>query len=248
MKREKKKAILGLIIMVLMMISMSIPVFATDKVDTTVYDSASTTETLSWKAFNILLGYNDMGTALTGSPATGIYEFRVGGTADGELNYAWTFDGSAFTTPYTTETKGPISLTVKTANDPDKGLGITFDLYTAHSDGTDNSLSGDATLKLKVFDFFADGTKLDITGPDAYSNEVSVADGYISFDVKKGGTYVAKADPEVVSANTATNEIAVAKSPNPVNIGMVVLIVVLVLLVAGGIIVFLKRKGKHDNN
>lgn len=247
MKKEKKKAVLGLILMVLTMISMSIPVFATDKVTTTVYDSASTTESLSWKAFDALLGYNDMGTAQTGSPTTGIYEFRVGGTADGELNYAWTFDGSAFTTPYTTATKGPISLTVKTANDPEKGLGITFDLYTAHTDGTDNSLSGDATLKLKVSDFFADGTKLDITGPDAYSKEVSVADGYISFDVKKGGTYVAKADPDAASANTATNEIATAESPKSVNIGMVILIIVLVLVVFGGIVVFLKRKGKHDN-
>jgi hypothetical protein len=246
MKREKKKAILGLIVMVLMMISMSVPVFATDKVDITVYDAASTTETLSWKAFNVLLGYNDMGTTLTGTPATGIYEFRAGGTADGELKYAWTFDGSAFTTPYTTETKGPISLTVQTANDPEKGLGITFNLYSAHTDGTDNSLSGYAKLKLKVSEFFSDGTKLVITGSDAYSKEVSVEDGYISFDVNKGGTYVAKVNPEVASENTAANEIPAAKSTSPVNIGLVVLIIVAVLAI-GGIVVLLKRKGKQDN-
>ncbi|KNZ40777.1 hypothetical protein [Acetobacterium bakii] len=247
MKREKKKAVFGLIIMVLMTISISIPVFATDKVDTTVYDSASTTETLSWKAFNILLGYNDMGTEITGSPATGIYEFSAGGTADGELKYAWTFDGSTFTEPYTKETKGPINLTVQTASETENALGITFDLYNSHTDGKDNSLSGYANLKLKVSEFFSDGTKLVVTGSDDYSKEVSVVDGYISFDVNKGGTYVAKGNPDAVSENTTDNEIAAAESPNPVNIGLVILIIVLVLVVSGGIIVFLKRKGKHDN-
>lgn len=247
MKREKKKAVVGLIIMAVMMISMSLPVLATDKVDTTVYDAASTTETISWKAFNVLLGYNDMGTTLTGAPATGIYEFRVGGTADGELKYAWTFDGSTFTTPYTTETKGPIKLAVQTVNEPENGLGITFDLYTSHTDGKDSSLSGYANLKLKVSEFFSDGTTLVITGADDFSKEVNVVDGYISFDVNKGGTYVAKANPEAVAENTADNDIATTKSSSPVSMGLVILIIVLVVVVAGGIIVFLKRKGKRDN-
>lgn len=243
-KKAMRKTMQGLIMMVLIMISISIPVFATDTVDTTVYDSASTTETLSWKAFNVLLGYNDMGTTMTGSPATGIYEFRVGGTADGELKYAWTFDGSAFTTPFTSETKGPINLTVQTVSEPEKGLEITFDLYTSHTEGKDNSLSGSANLKLKVSEFFSDGTKLMITGSDAYSKDVNVTDGYISFDVNKGGTYEAKEIPASVSENTAKadNEIAAAKSPNTVNIGLVSLIILLVLVAAGGIAVFLKKK------
>lgn len=251
-ENAKKNAMPGLIMMVLIMISimtsMSVPVLATDQVDTTVYDSASTTETLSWKAFNVLLGYNDMGTTMTGSPATGIYEFRVGGTADGELKYAWTFDGSAFTTPFTSETKGPINLTVQTVSEPEKGLGITFDLYTSHSEGKDNSLNGAANLKLKVAEFFADGTKLVITDSNAYSKEVTVVDGYISFEVNQGGTYEAKENPVAVPEKTAPadNEIATAKSTNPVNIGLVILLIVVVLAI-GGIVVFLKRKGKHDN-
>lgn len=88
--------------------------------------------------------------------------------------------------------------------------------------------------------------RLVITGADDYRKEVSVVDGYISFDVNKGGTYVAKANPEVVVEKTADNDIATAKSSSPVSTGLVILIIVVVLAI-GGIVVFLKRKSKHDN-
>lgn len=166
---------------------------AIKKVNTTVYDATSTTASLSWKAFNALLGYNDVGTTLTGIPTTGAYEFRVGGTSNGALKYAWTFDGSKFSSPITDAIKGPINLAVTTSYEASTGLGMHFDLYTPHT-GTDNTLSGNAKLKINVSNNFTNGTKVTISGPDGKNSEVSVIDGYISFDVNKGGNYVAKAN------------------------------------------------------
>jgi hypothetical protein len=163
---------------------------------TTVYDSdKDTTAKLSWTAFNSLLGYGADTSAPTGAASTGVYEFRTGAAASGQLKWSWTFDGSKFTAPITSDKKGPIQLFLTQSYDKNAAvLTVNFTLFDAGTDGAPDALSGNASLKLYVGDNFKDGSLVHfIDKSDLNTSQTcTVTGGYVTFDVGKGGTYYLK--------------------------------------------------------
>jgi hypothetical protein len=68
-------------------------------------------------------------------------------------------------------------------------------------DSVPDAMSGYATLELYVGDCFSDGDLIHFVNPEVLytSQTCTVADGYVSFEVNKGGTYYLKASSDMVS-------------------------------------------------
>lgn len=171
---------------------------------------------VSWKHLNRIAGYGDDGTGtaklktssgilINSSDGTGVnavaetYEYREGNAVDGDIIWAWTFDGKN-RDPILDAYKHPADLNV----DVKKESGI---VYANFACGVD--LWGTASVKLYVGDYFKDGEKVTLTyksgcgdndqmhGTWRYTNEtwdtvikdVAVDDGYITFDITHGGKF-----------------------------------------------------------
>lgn len=188
---KQTKRLLAVVLTVCMLLTMATTAsFA----GTTVYDTSNSAAFLSWKAFNTLLGYNDVGTVANSTTASiGVYEFRNGGDG-GDLKYAWTFDGTKYTAPILSGAKGPIMLHVTEGAFTDAtvsaaaSLPLTFDLYKPEAGGL-GTLSGDTNLKYDVSSFFEEGTNVSISDGAGYTKSTEVSGGFVSFDVTKGAIY-----------------------------------------------------------
>lgn len=208
----KRKKLMTMLLAAILLIAMNaLPVLAADaavysQVDASSQPYKSSPDTylitsdsvLTWKKYNTVLGYNDMGTQKEKEPAVEVYEKRTGDKTDGILEFSWTFDGSKLK-PISESKKGPIGLGI-TAAPADDGLSVSF--------ATKRAFDGTVTIKLNVNSYFADGDSLtlayidgadssQIHGSDAsmeavtpyQTGDLTVQEGFIEFSVSSGGNF-----------------------------------------------------------
>ncbi len=175
---------------------------------------------LTWKKYNTVLGYNDMGTQKVKEPVVEVYEKRSGDKVEGTLEYSWTFDGSRLL-PIPESKKGPIELGI-TAVPTEDGLSVCV--------ASKRVFDGTVTIKLNVSSYFTDGDsyslsyidgvdKSQLHGSNSGTEEVlpyqtedlMVKEGFIVLSVSNGGNFklrksVKTDDSTVESMDTVTEK------------------------------------------
>jgi len=223
MKRIRRVSII--VLTVAFMLMNAVPALAAESTAYTQVDASSIpykvspntylitqSAVLTWKKYNTILGFNDMGTAKNAEAITEVYENRVGDTVEGSLNYSWSFEGSVLQ-PILESKKGPINLGI-TLSQADNTLSVAY--------ATTRVFDGSITIKLNVAAYFKDGEKLNLTyvsGVDASQihgtdNSVTgvapaaeegllVQEGCVTYTITCGGNYsLVKAAQEAIVDTT----------------------------------------------